>query len=107
VRRVAEVYAPATRRLERRLRAGGDGFAFLFGDHGHNAYGHPSGARQVHGLELNPSVAKGEQESSIAGEAVKLGDDQRRAVKSAGSQGLSQFRPIVLLAALDLDVLRY
>ena len=35
----------------------------------------------------------------------ELGDDQDGAVEPAGGHGLGQLRPIVALAALDLDVL--
>jgi hypothetical protein len=38
---IAELHASAARRVERRLGAGGDGFALVFSDDGHDANGHP------------------------------------------------------------------
>jgi len=47
-----------------------------------------------------------EEEVRIAGEAIELGDDQRRFSNPAFREGSRELRAIVPLAALDLDELR-
>jgi hypothetical protein len=63
------------------------------------------GIRHVGRDEVDTSLIEAEQEVRIARQPVELGDDQPATVQPAGRQRRFRLRPIVLLAALDLDKL--
>ena len=104
--RVAEPDAARLGRLQRRLGALADHAALGLRHQRHDADHHLVRLRHVGGDELDAGLLQAEQEMRVAGEAVELGDDQRRAVDLAGVERALQRRAIVIvLAALDLDVL--
>ena len=78
-----------------------DGLAFGLGHERHDADGEVIGLRHVDGQEPRATGLQGEQEGSVAGQAVELGDDQRGAGEPGQVQGLVEFRPVDLPAALD------
>ena len=96
------MHAPRLRGRQRLLRAPGDGAALLLGDERHDADGEVVGLWHVGGEEADAAVPQGQEEGGVAGEAVQLGDHQRRAGDLGQVQRLRQFRPIGLAAALDL-----
>jgi hypothetical protein len=55
-----------------------------------------------HHAPLPASLDDAEQEARVARQAVELGDQQRRTLGAAGSEGGGQLRPVRPLAALDL-----
>ena len=76
----------------------GNHFAFMLGN----------GRQNVDGqfVERHAALHDRGDERDIAGQAVKLRDDQRGALPPAGFQGLFQLRPIRPLAGLDFGVFR-
>src|SRR5829696_3580287 len=66
---------------------------------------HLIGFRQVGCNELHAGLLKAEEEVRVTAQAIELRDHQSGVVEPAQGHCFLQLRPVVLLAALDLDVL--
>jgi hypothetical protein len=97
---------PRLGRGERRLRPLGDCAPLFLRDHRHDADRQTVSVWHVRRSESYPRTLEPEEEVRIAGEAIELGDDQRRFSNPAFREGSRELRAIVPLAALDLDELR-
>ena len=77
----------------------------MFGNGGHDVDCETVCLREIDSLELNTRLHQIGDERDIAGESIKLGDNELSAPQSALFQGRSKLRAIRVLAALDLGKL--
>lgn len=90
---------------QRRLGALGDEFALMLSEHSKDADGKRIGVGHVAADKVHARVAQGKDEARIAGQAVELGNEQRRARGLRQGYGRLELGPLVFLARFHFDKL--
>ncbi len=78
----------------------------VFGEGGHDVENETGCVRHVHGDEVRLGLHECRYERHASGQAVELGDEQCRLLAQTGVKRSTEFRPVALAAALDLDEFR-
>ena len=105
VLRAAQPRAPGLLGRQGVLGACGNRLALVLGNDRKKSHRQGIGIGHVAAHEVDPRVAQGEDEARVAAQPVQFGDEQRRAHAPGLGDGGQQLRALVLLAALDFDVL--
>ena len=104
----SRVYHAEAARLssgESGLRPATDLLALMFREGGQHVQHQPRCMGIIDRYELHPAVHQIGNERDVAGESVKLRDQQNRLMAFAFCEGGEQLRPIGTLPAFDLGVL--
>jgi hypothetical protein len=83
-----------------RFGALGNHLAFMLGHCREDVNCEPVRAQHIHGDRFNIAVHQAGNEMDVAGEPVKLGDDQRGAALPSLCEGRKELRPVILAPAL-------
>jgi len=79
----------------------------MLGENGHEVDRQPVRMGHVRGNEFHARAFQVDQESSVAAQAIELGDDEDAAEHAAGRERRGKLWPVIALSGLDLTVRGY